>query len=184
MRMARLPGGRNDVLGELVVRCVKKVADKRSWSHPRGRRRARAGRLSKASRLTLEIGHLKELGNRPPRVGRARRRAKSIMGVSPVSPLPSRAIIEILKTDIVRRAVGRLADIQRSFRKTGETPMILFARRQARAVLKRLSRAPKEQPKVRCPALPSKASRFSFSTAVNFWEASRTTMRRSSESTP
>ena len=107
----------------------------------RGRRWPRASQVSKASRFILEIGHLKELGNYARRVGRARRRAEGIIGVSPVSPLPPRATIKIPKTDIA--PVG--ADIQPSFRNTGETPMILSLG-DKRAVLKVLSRAPKEQP--------------------------------------
>ena len=90
------------------------------------------------------------------------------MGVSPVSPLPPRATIEILKTDIVRRAVGRLADIQRSFRKTGETPMILFARRQARAVLK--TSVPCSERAAICKVSRLRKAAF-LSTAVNFWES-------------
>jgi hypothetical protein len=57
--------------------------------------------------------------------GHARRRTQSIIGVSPVSPIPAKGADKARRQTLPEEP---LADFKPSFRNTGGTPMILFVR--------------------------------------------------------
>jgi hypothetical protein len=59
--------------------------------------------------------------------GHARRQVQGIIGVSPVSWFPPTATIESVKADFASES---FTDFQPSYRDTGGTPMILYARPQ------------------------------------------------------